>query len=168
MLNFSLENDHFFLDGRHLDEISKDLICGAKNEVLVVNPFVSKCDLSDTLKESCERGVTVKLITRQPDDKNIKFQQNKQEYHSSLKNSGVNLSYSKHVHAKIIVIDRSLVILSSMNFYSGSSGGTSWEAGIISLEKTVVQKSAYSILKLLNTKNRIQKNQNKKIVTKAI
>ncbi|MFB0501072.1 MAG: hypothetical protein ACETVP_01235, partial [Candidatus Bathyarchaeia archaeon] len=47
-LDFSTELGHFFLEGRHLDAISKGLISNAKTEVLVVNPFVANCDLSNT------------------------------------------------------------------------------------------------------------------------
>jgi hypothetical protein len=36
-----------------------------------------------------------------------------------------------------------------MNFYSGSSGGASWEAGLVSMEKTVVESIVDSILGLL-------------------
>lgn len=50
-LSFDLGNKHFFLSERHLDELSKDLIVEAKAEVLVVNPYVEKCALSDTMRE---------------------------------------------------------------------------------------------------------------------
>jgi len=39
-LDFSLEHEQFFLEGRHLDDFSKELIAHAKSEVLVVNPFI--------------------------------------------------------------------------------------------------------------------------------
>ncbi len=42
-----------------------------------------------------------------------------------------------------------MAIISSMNFYSGSSGGASWEAGLISVEETVVESIVNSILELL-------------------
>lgn len=155
-LDFSLETKHFFLDGRHLDELSKELISRAESEVLVVNPFVSKCALSDTLKETSNSGTNVKLITRPPEDKNPEYRRNKKEYHLNLEEMGVTIRYNKQVHAKIIAVDRAVAILSSMNFYCGSSGGASWEAGIISLEETVVEPIVNSILKIFErpeTKN---------------
>lgn len=148
-LTFPLELKHFFLEGRYLDDLSKGLICKAKSEVLVVNPFVNKCDLSDTLREASKNGVEVKLITRPPDIERVQFQQGKEEYHGLLKGDGVKVSYNKAVHAKLITVDRAVAILSSMNFYSGSSGGASWEAGLVSIEKTVVESIADSILELL-------------------
>ena len=132
-----------------MDDLSKGLICKAKSEVLVVNPFVNKCDLSDTLREASKNGVEVKLITRPPDIERVQFQQDKEEYHGLLKGDGVKVTYNKAVHAKLITVDRAVVILSSVNFYSGSSGGASWEAGLVSIEKTVVESITDSILGLL-------------------
>lgn len=148
-LTFPLESKHFFLEGRYLDDLSKELICKAKSEVLVANPFVNNCDLSNTLREASKNGVEVKLITRPPKIERVQFQQNKEEYHGLLKEDGVKVTYNKAVHAKLITVDRAVAILSSMNFYSGSSGGASWEAGLVSMEKTVVESIADSILGLL-------------------
>ena len=148
-LDFALEPKHFFLKGRHLDDLSKELICKAKSEVLVANPYVSNCDLSNTLREAGKNGVEVKLITRPPDNEKGRFQQDKEEYHTLLKEDKVKVTYNKTVHAKLIAVDRAVAILSSMNFYSGSSGGASWEAGLVSMDKTVVESIADSILGLL-------------------
>lgn len=148
-LDFSLEHKHFFLEGRHLDDISKELISNAKTEVLVVNPYVNHCDLSNTLREASKSSVDVKLITRPPDIRQKPFRGDKREYHKFLKEDGVNLTYNKAAHAKIIAVDRAVTIVSSMNFYSGSSSGASWEAGLVSVEETVVESIVDSILELL-------------------
>jgi hypothetical protein len=148
-LDFSLEHKHFFLEGMHLDDISKELIRKAKSEVLVVNPYVNVCDLSNTLRGASKRGISVMLITRRPDGKKYSYRKEKQEYHTTLKKEGVILTYNKMAHAKLIVVDRAVAIVSSMNFYSGSSGGASWEAGFVSIEETVVESVVSSILRLL-------------------
>jgi hypothetical protein len=155
-LGFSLEPKHFFLEGRHLDDISKELICNAKSEVLVVNPYVDKCDLSDTLREASKRGIEVRLITRRPSTSKEPFRQDKRKYHRFLKEEGVSVIYNKVVHAKIVVVDRAVAIISSMNFYSSSSGGASWEAGLISVEETVVESIVNSILELLEKPESIE------------
>jgi phosphatidylserine/phosphatidylglycerophosphate/cardiolipin synthase-like enzyme len=139
----------FFLEGRHLDEISKDLICNAKTEVLVVNPFVDDCDLSNTLRDVSRSGKKVRLITRPPEDEKDSHRKRKREYHATLKNEGVILTYNRKAHAKLIVVDRAVIIVSSMNFYSGSSAGASWEAGLISINDAVVEGVVDSILNLL-------------------
>jgi len=148
-LDFSLEHKHFFLEGMHLDDISKQLIRKAKSEVLVVNPYVDVCDLSNTLRDASKRGINVTLITRRPDDKKDLYKKEKQEYHATLKKEGVILTYNKRAHAKLVVVDRAVAVASSMNFYSGSSGGASWEAGFVSIEETVVESVVSSILRLL-------------------
>jgi len=146
-LNFSLEPKHFFLEGRHLNDLSEELIDNARNDVLVVNPFIEDCNLTKTLEDARDRGANVTIVTRPPDEKDQHLKE-KQEYHSKLKEHGVDLTYNRQIHAKLIVVDNSIAIASSMNFYSASSGGRTWEAGIISTEETVVKTIINSINKL--------------------
>jgi hypothetical protein len=148
-LDFSLEHEHFFLEGRHLDDFSKELISHAESEVLVVNPFVQDCDLSNTLRDIKRHGIKVKIITRSPRDKHPEYLKNKQEYLSRLEKEGISLVYSEKVHAKIIVVDNSVAIVSSMNFYPDSSAGVSWEAGLITIDEKVVDSIANSPLSRL-------------------
>ena len=61
---------------------------------------------------------------------------------------GVKVAYNKRVHAKLIVLDRSVAIVSSMNMNSSSTGGLSWEAGIVTKEDAVVEAVRDSILSL--------------------
>ena len=100
-------------------------------------------------QHACKEGINVTLITRPPDDKKDSYKKQKQEYHATLKKEGVTLTYNKMAHAKLIVVDRAVAITSSMNFYSGSSGGASWEAGFVSMEESVVESMVSSILRLL-------------------
>ena len=148
-LTFPMKSNHFFLEGRYLDELSKELICKAQSEVLVVNPFIDSCDLSNTLREAHKNDVVVNLITRPPKTEKSSFEKDKEEYHKVLRAEGIKMTYNKAVHAKLIVVDRVIAVSSSMNFYSGSSGGASWEAGLVSMEKTVVESVVDSILSLL-------------------
>jgi hypothetical protein len=148
-LDFPLEHEHFFLEGRHLDDFSKELVSHAKSKVRVVNPFIQDCDLSNTLREARKRGVTVEIITRSPRDTHPDYRmradrlRNKQEYLSKLQKEGLSLVYNEKVHAKLIVVDRVIAVVSSMNFYPESSAGASWEAGLVSLDERVVDSIAY-------------------------
>ena len=142
-LDFSLEPKHFFLNGTHLDNISQGLISNAKSEALVVNPYVENCDLSNTLRNASRNDVKVNLITRPP------YNNKRREYHTFLKQDGVQVTYNKVAHAKLIAVDRIVTVISSMNFTPGSSGGASWEAGLVSTEETVVESVCNSILELL-------------------
>lgn len=148
-LDFSLEHEHFFLEGRHLDDFSKELISHAKSEVLVVNPFIQECDLSNTLREVKKKGIEVQIITRPPYDKHPEYLRSKEEYHAVLKQDGVTLIYKKKVHAKLLVVDRAVAIASSMNFNPNSSAGVSWEAGLISTDPNVVKSMVQSALSAL-------------------
>lgn len=139
-LDFSLKSGHFFLEGRHLDELSKELMSKAKQEVLVVNPYVNKCDLSDMMRDTAKAGRRVRLVTRRPDA-------DKEGYHKTLKASGVQVFYNDVAHAKLIVVDRKIAIASSMNFYAASSGGKTWEAGLVTIEDVVVESVMNSILR---------------------
>jgi phosphatidylserine/phosphatidylglycerophosphate/cardiolipin synthase-like enzyme len=145
-LDLSIENRHFFLQGRFLDDFSKDLISQAQNEVVVINPFVDCCHLSNALSEISKHEVTVKLVTRDPEKNPLeRFLEEKKEYHTSLKNDGVDISYNNTIHAKIIIVDNKAAIISSMNFQSSSSGGRTWEAGVVSFDENVVKSILDSI-----------------------
>jgi hypothetical protein len=148
-LDFSIEHEHFFLERRHLDDFSKELISHAKFDVLIANPFIQDCDLSNTLREASKNGINVRIITRPPGDKNPEYLKKKQEYHSKLKQEGVSLFYDAKMHAKLIVVDSAIAAVSSMNFYADSSAGVSWEAGLVSTNQKVVKSIANSFLKVL-------------------
>jgi len=128
--------NHFFLEDRLLYEFSEKLIENANVEILVANPYVKRCHISETLKSMSEEGINVKLITRPTQEK----------YVIKLSEKGVSLTYDESVHSKLIVVDRRVGIASSMNFFSGSSGGASWEAGLVTIEESTVQSIADSIL----------------------
>jgi len=148
-LDFSLEHEHFFLEGRHLDDFSKELISHAKSEVLVINPFIQHCDLSNTLREVRKEGIEVQIITRPPYDKHPEYLKSKEEYHAKLKQDGISVFHKKKVHAKLLVVDRAVAIASSMNFYPDSSAGVSWEAGLVSIDPNVVKSMVQSALSAL-------------------
>jgi len=156
-LDFSLESKHFFLDDMDLDDLSKQLIRRANREVLVVNPFIESCSLSKTLEEASKHGAKVTVITRPPREDDQR-EQEKEEYHSKLREEGINLVYNKETHAKLIVVDNEAAIVSSMNFYSGSSGGKTWEAGLISTEENVVKSVVNAIHKLQKSSERSRKS----------
>lgn len=136
-LDFSLENKHFFLGGPDLDDFTKLIMNEAQNSILIANPFIEECYLTDILKENANKQIEIKVVTREP------YQDKKKtECHSNLREKGIDLKLDKRIHSKIIVIDNKVVVVSSMNFYSGSSGGASNEAGIVSIDEKVVDSAA--------------------------
>lgn len=63
---------------------------------------------------------------------------------------GIILRYDSQIHSKIITVDNKVTIASPMNFYSGSSGGASKEAGIVPIDEKVVESATNYIGKLLD------------------
>lgn len=147
-LDFSLKPEHFFLKGSDLYDLSMDLIQRARKEILIANPYVEQCDLSDKLRDAAALKKNVILVTRRPDDKNDEYRKRKEVYHDTLTKSGLRLTYNGRVHAKLIVLDRSVAIVSSMNLNTSSTAGSSWEGGIVSKEESVVEDIRDSILAL--------------------
>jgi hypothetical protein len=129
---FGPNPSHFFLADRLLSRFSESLIEQAKQEILVTSPYVKRCHISEALALMTKKGVCVKLVTR-----GIESQQFEKELAKR-----VFINYDESVHAKVIVVDRRVGIVSSMNFYASSSAGQSWEAGIITTNETIV----YSII----------------------
>jgi phosphatidylserine/phosphatidylglycerophosphate/cardiolipin synthase-like enzyme len=151
-LSFSLDARHFFLEGTYLDDLSKDLIRRAKKEVLLVNPYLELCNLSNTLIDAVEAKANVLVITRNPSDNkrdNLENIEEKQKYHESLKDKGIIINYDPRIHAKLLVVDEQIAVISSMNYYSWSSGGSSWEAGMISVDGAIVNSVHKTIHQLL-------------------
>ena len=108
---------------------------------MVVNPFVKDCDLTNSLRIPASNKKQVTIIAR--------YDKNDEEFHKILKEVGIDVFYNQKVHAKLIAVDRTIAISSSMNFFSDSSAGKSWEAGLISIEPTVVEEVVNSILAIL-------------------
>ena len=154
-LDFSIEHEHFFLERRHLDDFSKELISHAKFDVLIANPYIQDCDLSNTLMEASKNGINVQIITRPPEDKHPEYLKKKQEYHSKLKQEGISLFYDAKVHAKLIVVDSTIAAVSPMNFYADSSAGVSWEAGLVSTNQKVVNSIANAFSKVLANTSKV-------------
>ena len=145
-LNFPLEHGHFFLEGEHLEEFSRELIGKAQSQILVTNPYVDSCYLTTALARAFERKIKTCIVARRPDPKKDKT---KIECQEKLKKTGMVIHYNNQIHAKIIVLDDKVAIVSSMNLYSGSSGGATIEAGMVSIDEKVVETVANYILRLL-------------------
>jgi hypothetical protein len=146
-ISTTIESKQFFLDGLRLEELARDLIEKAKDEILVTCPFVDSCHPIKLLMEAKDRRVNVRIVTTRP--KKDREDAKKVECHALLRKKGVNVHYISTIHAKIIVIDRKVAIVSSMNLYSGSTGGGLEEAGIISFESKVVESATKFITDLL-------------------
>jgi len=146
-ISLSLDSKQFFLSGMELEELARDIIGKAQDEILVTSPYVDSCHLATALQRAVERRVKVKVVARRPTTG--KMDALKAECQTNLRKEGVAIHYINQIHSKIIIIDRKIAIISSMNLYSGSTGGTTFEAGIVSFDKKVVDSAAKYVVELL-------------------
>ena len=142
----SLDKDHFFLEGRHLDAFIKFILDKACSEVLIVNPYVGVCDLSQTLSEATARGLKVSLYTQKPKSSSYYYEDD-DRCHDVLRGSGVVLNYDPDVHAKLVIVDDEVAIVSSMNFNQSSSAGKTWEAGLVTIDGRVINSIRKAVMK---------------------
>lgn len=141
-LDYSLVNRHFFLDGHFLDIFIKFIIKNAKHTIIVVNPFLDMSTPAQLLIEAKQRGKAVVFLTRpHQTERNRKI-------HETLVESRISLLYHRDLHAKIIVIDDLLAIITSMNFQQRATAGITWEAGLVTIDKTIVNQIKNSIVNL--------------------
>jgi len=140
------KSDHFFLEDKLLDKFSENLIENAKSEILVTSPYVEQCHISNSLILMSKKGINVKLVTRNPIEQQYQHEK-KMKYLSKLAQGGVSVANDESIHAKLIVVDRRVAVVSSMNFVAASSGGASWEAGLVTVEENVAQSVVRSIIK---------------------
>ena len=138
----TLENSHFYLEGHYLDSYVKFLITKANETIIVVNPFLDMITPTKLLIEATRRDKRVVLVTRPPDKPSTR------RYHKELSDSGVTVLYHRDLHAKIMLFDDEIAIVSSMNLLVGATAGWSWEAGIVSLDKKIVDMIKLSITNL--------------------
>jgi hypothetical protein len=138
-INFDPWSEHFFVNGDLLDQISKSIIEQSQSSVLIINPFVDQCSLSDRLKNINTNGKEVQLLTRSPRCESYsKTRKARGAYHDALVRSGVEILYNDRIHSKIIIGDVTCGVVSSMNFKSESSSGKNLEAGLVTWQKDTI------------------------------
>ncbi len=155
-INLSMESKQFFLSGMELEELARDIISKAQDEILVTSPYVDSCHLATALQRAVERRVKVKVVARRPSS--AKMDVLKTECQANLRKEGVVFHYINQIHSKIIIIDRKITIISSMNLYSGSTGGATFEAGIVSFEEKVVDSATKYVVELLEKPESVDSN----------
>ncbi len=146
--------DHFILTAANLEEFSRKLIAKTRKELIVVNPYVKQTSLSDALRSS--KASLKILIARDTDNT---FNHNKDElrlYHQSLVDSDINLYYNNRTHGKILISDRTLAVVSSLNFSVTAGGGGSWEAGIVTKREEVIEDIVNEVLNLRDSQDSVK------------
>ncbi len=137
-MKMNVVDNHVFLSGGELEDLVKHMVKNVQKELLIISPYIDRTSIMDSIKLRAENGVKVRVLTRnlESNEKNyakINFINNLQEY-------GVDVNTNEAVHAKILVFDRGVCLISSMNLYAHSIGGASWEAGIVTTSTDVLNE----------------------------
>ena len=136
-----LADNHLFLDGSRLDGLTNHLVENVRKELLIVNPFLDKANIVNMIRERAQEGIKSRILTRSPDPSKKEFIDNLNEY-------GIEVFTNDSIHAKIMIFDRGVTVVSSMNLYAYSVGGGSWEAGIATSSDVLIS----DILNIVNSK----------------
>lgn len=122
-------------------EISREL-SNAQQDILICSPWITYIlnEFSDFKKKDGTKRINLKIITRlikEDIDSGItdldKFR--------SLKEYGAEIRYNNDLHAKIVIIDHSVAIISSANL-TKKGLSVNYEAGICLRDKNMVNKVA--------------------------
>lgn len=149
-LTIPVGSNHFYLDSPLLIDFLSSVIKRADNQIIVFTPWIENINLTKFLVRACESGCEVIVITRQPDynarrEWEIRQAKEQEKCHEELRNIGIEIRISNDIHGKVMIVDEQIAIVSSVNFTRNPVSGTSWEAGVITYEKNVVEEILKSI-----------------------
>lgn len=154
-LSIPVGNNHFYLDNTLLIDFLSSVIRKADKQIIVFSPWVEDINLTKLLIVSCGNKCEVMVITREPNFnaerewEKVRAQE-QARCHEELRNAGVGVRYYNNIHGKVMILDREVAVVSSFNFTRNPASGTSWEAGIVTYEKAIVQGILDSLEKYLS------------------
>ena len=143
-------NNHIYLDGPLLIDFLSSIIKKADKEIILFTPWIENINLTKLLIRTCESNCNVIVITRPPNynttrDWELKQAHEQAKCHEELRNAGAKIQFRNDIHGKLMIVDRQIAVVSSFNFTRNPASGVSWEAGIITYEKKVVEGIIKSI-----------------------
>ncbi len=123
-------------------EISREL-SKAQQEILISSPWITHIvnELSSLKKKDDQKKINIKIITRliKEDVDNGITDLNKLR---ALEDIGAEIRYNNDLHAKMVIIDNSVAIISSANLTKKGLLSVNYEAGICLRDKNMVNKVA--------------------------
>jgi len=137
-----LKSEQCYLEGHYLDSFIRFILTRAEKTIIAVSPFFDLSSHVQLLIKAKQKGKTAVLLTRPPTGSYGK------KLHQTLTDKGLKLLYHKDLHAKLIVIDDLLAVISSMNFKQRAAAGITWEAGLVTLNKEIVDSIISSLADL--------------------
>jgi superfamily II DNA or RNA helicase len=113
---------HSIFDNNNFFPIYSSDILAARNEILVVSPFLAKRRTLSTLNYFAAANATVRVITKPPDNYAEKDRAKIKDCIELLVQNGVSVTTMERIHQKFAIIDQRIVWYGSINLLSyGSS-----------------------------------------------
>jgi len=124
-----------FIPDDEITTITNELMKGAEKDLVIVTPWIGAGHHGfDRLLDCIHDGVSVKLFCRPP------FEKEPSHFAAveRLQNLGAKTLFDPVLHAKMIVVDSSALLVSSANLVQ-TSQVRNHEAGIVTEEKEIVE-----------------------------
>ena len=145
------ENKQYFISGTALTAFCNMLILQANREIITVNPFLEVLPITKSLVKKRRNGVNVLVETRPPRDVKGRGKKKHEDCIQFLVKSDVFVEFAGSIHAKILIVDNCVAVVSSLNYISSSTSGNSWEAGIVSMDKKIIGDIRQTIFSIEDT-----------------
>ena len=114
-------NPDLIYDGRSFYPVFSEDVRNAKNEILIVSPFMRKSRITQILRllsEAMLNNAKIVVVTRPAEDFPEKDQKSVIENTQKLESCGIEVRHSAGFHQKFTVIDGQIVWYGSVNFLS--------------------------------------------------
>jgi phosphatidylserine/phosphatidylglycerophosphate/cardiolipin synthase-like enzyme len=123
-------------------EISREL-SNAKKEILISSPWITHIvdELSSFKKKEGKNKIDIKIITRLIKEDIKKGVTDLDKFRVLKDNFGAEIRYNNDLHAKMVVLDNSVAIISSANL-TKKGLSVNYEAGICLKDKNMANKVA--------------------------
>lgn len=113
---------HSIFDNNNFFPIYSSDILAARNEILIVSPFLAKRRTLSALNYFAAANATVRVITKPPDNYAEKDRAKIKDCIELLVQNGVSVTTMERIHQKFAIIDQRIVWYGSINLLSyGSS-----------------------------------------------
>ncbi|MBU1245731.1 MAG: hypothetical protein KKH88_03710 [Nanoarchaeota archaeon] len=119
-------------------EISRE-ISNAKKEILICSPWITH--IVDELSSFKKKNISIKIITRLIKEDIKKGITDLDKFRVLKDTFGADIRYNNDLHAKMVVIDNSVAIISSANL-TKKGLSVNYEAGICLKDKNMTNKVA--------------------------
>jgi len=148
-ITYTSDQGFFYLPDELLAIFQDLILTRPAKRMLIVNPFINYQLLKKKLIILRGKGTLIEIITRPP-------ALDSQEYkiHTELSEKGIKIYYNDTIHAKMIILDDELALISSMNFikqsvtpYNSPIRG-SWESGVVITKPEILTEIKTSIAKI--------------------